>query len=195
MRTHSIAALVLAAILALSACSDDDPDPGDPMSTWTPSGTPEAPSSSATPSADPTEPPLPDAAREATEAGARAFITYYWDLINYAQVTGDVKALREVSGPNCEGCQKGINAVRDVYGNGGSAIGGAYSVHISSVREIAPEDRSLYGVEARYRVRNAKQTITRGDGSVEVSESGSTRYLSYLIWVDETWRTDILEPR
>ncbi len=194
MRLHrapKAAALLLAATLALSACSDDDPDSPEPSPT--PSSTSASPT--ATPSAKPTEPVLPKAAKEATEAGARAFITYYWDLINYAQVTGDVKALKRASGPNCEGCHGGIDAVRDLYRDGGSAKGGKYEVRIGHVRTITSADKTLTGIEAKYDVRNSRQTIYRGDGPPEVSEPATTAYLSYLIWVDRAWRTDVLEPR
>lgn len=190
-RAPTATALLLAATFALSACSDDERDSPEPSPT--PSSTSASPT--ATPSAKPTEPVLPEAAKEATEAGARAFITYYWDLINYAQVTGDVKALKKASGPNCGGCRGGIDAVRRLYRDGGSATGGTYEVEIGDVREIKPADKTLTGIEARYEVRNSKQTITRGNGSSETSKPGTTAYLSYLIWLDGAWRTDVLEPR
>lgn len=194
MRTHSIAALVLAAILALSACSDDDPDPGDPMSTWTPSGTPEAPSSSATPSADPTEPPLPDAAREATEAGARAFITYYWDLINYAQVTGDVKALRKVSAPQCTGCSAGIKGIRDVYGSGGHVEGGEYTVTISTVAELDGPSNA-YLIESLLTATNAAQIVVKGDGTKHRSKASTAQLAVAASWMSSSWRMEVMDPR
>lgn len=187
------AAVALAAALALTGCSDDDPP--DPPASPSASGTPTAPSSSATATAQPTQPALPEAATKATEAGARAFIAYYWDLINYAQVTGDVKALKKVSGPNCDGCQKGVEAVNELYESGGRAEGGAYELDISTVREVMPKNGQAFGIEAKYEVRNAPQTIIRGNGTTDVSEPGSTTFLSYLIWTASAWRTDILDPR
>ncbi|WP_372492275.1 DUF6318 family protein, partial [Pimelobacter simplex] len=43
-------------------------------------------------------PVLPGAAKEASEEGARAFVGYYWELVNYAQATGDVRRLRRGAG-------------------------------------------------------------------------------------------------
>lgn len=180
----------VAALALLGACSDDDPSPGDPSSTWTPTGKPETPTSDAT--EKPTEPALPEAATKATEDGARAFIAYYWDLINYAQVTGDVKALKRASGPTCDGCTRAVRAVEELYGSGGQADGGDYDLVIERVRELSSD--ALYGMEAVIRVRNAEQRIVR-DGEEEISQPKTSKFLTYLIWAQEAWRTDILEPR
>ncbi|NGZ99563.1 hypothetical protein G5V59_01935 [Nocardioides sp. W3-2-3] len=117
----------------LAGCSDDEPD-GQPSPS--PSVSTTAPVSP-TPSAAPAkEPVLPAAARQPTEAGARAFIAYYWDLINYAQVTGDVKALEKVSGPNCERCLAGIDAIRTLYESGGRLTDARYEVRQTSIRSL-----------------------------------------------------------
>jgi hypothetical protein len=186
------AAVAVLVLLLLSGCSDGDPSPRDPSSTWSPTGKMETPTSAAP---DPVEPELPAAAAEASEAGARAFIEYYWELINYAQVTGDVKALKAVSGKTCEGCDKGIAAVEDLYESGGRAEGGEYDLTVTKVKHIESQDGSLQGFEAHYRVRNAEQTIVHGDGSREVMTPATTDYVSYLIWLDGALRTDVLEPR
>jgi hypothetical protein len=193
MRSLRAALAASLAILALLAgCSDDEPSPGDPSSTWTPTSEPETPTSSAT--AKPTEPRLPDAATKATEDGARAFIAYYWDLVNYAQVTGDVKALKRASGSTCDGCSRAIDAVEQLYGSGGHAEGGEYVLRIVRIKELTSKDQALYGMEAVLEARNAPQRIVR-DGDVELSEPRTSRFTTYTIWVDEAWRTDILEPR
>lgn len=193
MRTLRVAAATLVAALALTAC-DGGGDPSNPRSTTTPSSTTEG-SRTTPPSAAPTEPALPPAATRATEAGARAFISYYWELINYAQVTGEVKALKAVSGPNCEGCNGGIKAIRKLYDSGGSASGGAYTVTVSTIHEASAEGESLYGMEAKYEVTNAEQIITDSEGATESSAPATTAFLSYLIWTNDAWRTDVLEAQ
>jgi hypothetical protein len=192
MGTTLRAAAAAAVLLLVAGCSDDGPSPRDPTSTWSPTGKMETPTSAAP---DPVEPDLPAAAAEASEAGARAFIEYYWELVNYAQVTGDVKALKKVSGKTCEGCGKGIAVVEDLYSAGGRAEGGEYELTITGIKQVESEDKALQGIEAHYEVRNAEQTIVHGDGSREVMASATTTYLSYLIWLDGAWRTDVLEPQ
>lgn len=182
----------LTALALLAGCSDDAPSPGDPSPTRTPTGTPATPTTEA--AEKPTEPALPEAATKATEDGARAFITYYWDLINYAQVTGDVKALKQVSGPTCAGCARAVEAVEELYRSGGHAEGGEYALTIVRIKELTSSDREFYGMEAVLEVRNARQRIVR-DGDVEVSEPKTSRFTTYAIWVENAWRIDILEPR
>ena len=192
MRQLRLVAVAVVATLALTGCGDDKPDPGDANSTWTPSGTIETPSSSAPP-AKSTEPPLPDAATKATKDGARAFITYYWDLVNYAQLTGDVKALKAVSGETCEGCQSGIAGTADHYASGGRVIGGYSGTTVKELTQLKQAGQDLYGFEARVAAMATKQTVIASDGSEETHEAGTETWAMYLIWVDDSWRVDILE--
>ncbi|MBM0126368.1 DUF6318 family protein [Pimelobacter simplex] len=190
MRT-SIRAAVAAMVLLLlaSGCSDGDPSPRDPSSTWSPTGKMETPTSAAP---DPVEPDLPAAAKEATEAGARAFIEYYWELINYAQVTGDVKALKGVSGPNCEGCNAGIDGIRNLYRGGGHATGGAYDTTVKSLAKVPFDAPAALAYKARVLVRNKEQAVVNADGSLETLAPATNAIVVYLLWVDERWRTDVL---
>ncbi|QSR26854.1 hypothetical protein CFH99_14585 [Nocardioides aromaticivorans] len=184
----------LAALALLAGCSDDDPSPGDPGSTSTPTDKPETPTSSAT--AKPTEPALPDAATKATEAGARAFITYYWDLINYAQVTGDVKALKRVSASSCEGCNAGIEGVREHYQSGGRVIGGAHRIAIKSLSELSTSSGNAFGFHGVVRASHDDQTIISSDGSEDVRGPGTDTFDVYLLWLEKAgWRLDVMEVR
>lgn len=192
MGTTMRAAVAAAVLLLVAGCSDGDPSPRDPSSTWSPTGTMETPTSAAP---DPVEPELPAAAKEASEAGARAFIGYYWELINYAQVTGDVKALRAVSGKTCEGCQRAIRAVSELYSAGGRAEGGEYAIKVERVKDVSPKDQSAYGIEIALTARNAEQTIYRSDGNEEAVAPKDSTFVAYLIWVNSAWRTDVLESR
>lgn len=193
MRLHrapAATALLLAATLALAACSEDEPRAPEP--TPSPSGTTPAPTPS--PSAKPTEPVLPEAAKEPTEAGARAFITYYWDLINYAQVTGDVKTLRRTSAANCAGCTAGIDGIRDVYKDGGRVEGGDYSVSIAELSELdGPANAFVF--EALVTARNTAQTIVRRDGTEHRSNPSSAQLAVAASWTSATWRMEVMDPQ
>ncbi|WP_157514856.1 DUF6318 family protein [Nocardioides sp. J54] len=189
MRPLRALAATAVALALLAGCSDDDPAPTKPSSTPTESHSPTA---SPTPKT-PEEPTLPDAATRATEAGARAFITYYWDLINYAQVTGDVKALKRVSGPGCNGCDIGISAVSDHYARGGHIEGGDYAVSIVKINQLKDPNLEALAFEAKLRARNEPQVITHGDGAEERHKAGQSTALVAVLWTDKGWRLEAME--
>lgn len=191
MRTSIRAALAAMVLLLLaSGCSDGDPSPRDPSSTWSPTGKMETPTSAAP---DPVEPELPAAAKEATEAGARAFIEYYWELINYAQVTGDVKALKAVSGPNCDGCKAGIRGVRDLYTEGGHVEGGDYTVHLDKVNRLNSSDPSISAFEAKISATSDEQVVVAGDGGTTTNPAATSVVVVAVAWIGSGWRLEAMQ--
>ena len=88
-RLRVAAATALLVPLALAGCAEDDPQPKLPSASATSPTT----TASATPDAA-VEPTLPPEAQGKDEAAAEAFVRYFWDLVNYAQETGDVKTLK-----------------------------------------------------------------------------------------------------
>jgi hypothetical protein len=123
-RLRLVTAAAVLTPLVLAGCGGDDPEPKIPEV---------APSTSSTPSGSPVaqateEPTLPPEAQGNDEAAAEAFVRYYWDLVQYAESTGDVKALDGLSLPSCGGCAGGEAFVRSMYGDGGYSRGGAYTV-------------------------------------------------------------------
>ncbi|MCR1781543.1 hypothetical protein KVF89_03270 [Nocardioides carbamazepini] len=203
MRTHRTAggppalgllAATLALLLSAAACTGDDPDPRDPSSTWSPTGTMDPPSPTATELTEPTEPVLPDAAKQASEDGARAFITYYWDLINYAQATGDVKALKAASARTCDVCSGLVNDLRDLYRSGGHLEGGVNVVEITDIGTLTTDNSAAFGFRLELDISHDPQTIVRSDGSQEDRTAGTNRFTAYILWVDNVaWRTDALD--
>ncbi|WP_344048894.1 DUF6318 family protein [Nocardioides panacihumi] len=67
---------------------------------------------------------MPDAATAHTKAGAKAFVTHFWQVVNYAQATGDTVALKRLSAVGCVNCDAGIASVKRVYAAGGRILGG-----------------------------------------------------------------------
>jgi hypothetical protein len=112
---HTTTALI-ALTIALSACSNTDDTAPPPTPTPSPAAT--------TTATAPTPPVMPRAARAHTEAGAKAFVEYFWDVVNYAQATGDTNQLADLSADGCTGCDAGIASIKHVYADGGQIIGG-----------------------------------------------------------------------
>ncbi len=191
---HQYATLLAAALLAspLAGCGDGDPPKTAP---FTPTGHIETPiptpSQSATADA-PVEPTLPDAATQATEEGARAFIAYYWDLINYAQATGDVKPLKAASSSRCTTCQTGIKGIKKLYKGGGHTVGGAYSIKFDKVQQLEGSAR-LIVFEALLSVANEQQTVTNPDGSEHVSAPGTAGAAVGCQWHADHWLLEVMD--
>jgi hypothetical protein len=71
--------------------------------------------------------PAPEVSSDGVE-GAKAFVRYYSELLNYAYATGDSRELRRLSSDACLACQRSINAIRHIYEAGGRAEGGWFTV-------------------------------------------------------------------
>lgn len=185
--------VVLACCLGVVGCSDDSPGPEPGPSPTGSVSTPSPSSSSSAPEPAPTEPALPGAAKEATERGARAFIAYYWDLINYAQVTGDVTALKRVSGPNCDGCNAGIEGIRKIYDDGARVRGGEHTVAIKEIKKLKSRSGNARAFEAVVTATHEGQTIIPSEGPDDVRGPGADIFDVYVLWVSNAWRLDVME--
>ena len=152
-RTRFVAGLAAAALpLALLAgCGEDEPEPKfeDPTS--------ESPSASSTP--DEPEKPTPPAAMEGDDVeGAKAFVEYYFAVMDYAvrsQGTQDLHALATPSCSTCSGVEQIIESTRK---NNGRIVGGKHKVAGIQLNEIQGEQAvSLF--RGRIRVRTSAQVI------------------------------------
>lgn len=115
---HGLMAIVCASFL-LSGCAIDLPIEPEPSV-----------------SIRPTEPPeMPDAAKGTDEDAAIAFAKHYIDVLAYAANTGDTDYLREISDPDCQGCNEYIELYEETYENGGFYRREAWrSTEISAIR-------------------------------------------------------------
>ena len=66
---------------------------------------------------------MPPEAKGTDAKAAEAFVRFYWEMVNYAQATGDVDGLAGL-GSKCAACDNGIAFVRDAYDKGGEIRGG-----------------------------------------------------------------------
>jgi len=188
MHSYAVRArLVVGCVLlgALAGCGGDPPTP--------PPFTPTTSSTSPTPtSTEPVEPVLPDAATEPTEAGARAFAEFYWELVNYAQATGDTSPVRLVSAQTCQPCASSASAIDRVYAKGGVIRGGDYSV-------TSVDTQALDVAHPAYRlllqVKNTKQQIDYPGVDKDSSlTSGSAAVRMYVDFLHGQWLAAVVEP-
>lgn len=133
-----VAATIAAAVVAtgaLSGCGDDEAEPADsglPAESELTESAPEtSPDTSDPTPSDPTpsgpqEPPLPAAAKAPGKAGAKAFVAYYIELLNYASWTGDTESLHRY-GQGCRGCRADADLFQRTYRNDGWFKGGEWT--------------------------------------------------------------------
>lgn len=128
-RSRLGALFVVAAMSLLAGCGAADPSASADDS-LRPAAPP--PSIAAVPA-----PVLPAAATARDLAGAQATAQYWFDALSYAQQSGDMKPILEVSARDCHGCTQQLQAIRSAYASGGSVSGGLYTV-----REMTDEEFS-----------------------------------------------------
>lgn len=176
------AGLMCLPLLALSGCSDDDakadPDP-------TPSVTAQSPSESPT---GPVEPQPPAAMDASDQAGAVAFVRYFWDVVSYAQVTGDTSRLRELGFDLCELCSGAVSDIEQIYGAGGYIKGGAFSVSRPRSTQLQRGEHSTYSVD--FVLAAEKQVVLEKEGGERKHREGGNTKLRFLIGHDSRneWR-------
>jgi hypothetical protein len=147
-----ITVFTLVSVLALGACSDDEPEPK-----FAPTPSTSAPTSPSTTAASgPTEPTMPAAAKGTNAASAEAFVTFYWEMVNYAQATGETSSLRKL-GQKCLTCSRGIDSVEKVYEAGGEIRGGVGSLSAMTTHFLADPDHQRAVVE--FTLTNTKQLV------------------------------------
>ncbi|KRA37346.1 hypothetical protein ASD81_01005 [Nocardioides sp. Root614] len=169
-KPRTAASLALFATLTLSAC-DGGNDPADPMSTWTPSGTVETPSTTA-----PTVDPLTVAPEGET---ARQFIRRWVTLGNRMQETGETKAFLALAGPDCKSCRDYAAQIDEIYANSGS-ITSAGSKVIAAKHDGGDQwTVTLEGAPTKYVESKGAEEETLPGGRYEL--------VLYIVEVDGAW--------
>ena len=80
---------------------------------------------------------LPDEARGDDDAAAVAFVEHWVELVNYSAISGDVSAIEQITGAECEVCQS-LYASMD--GQPLSSTDGAWSTVDLETRGPVPDD-------------------------------------------------------
>ncbi|MCW3768853.1 DUF6318 family protein [Paenarthrobacter sp. PAE-2] len=73
-------------------------------------------------------PVMPELAKENSKEGLEAFIRYWYEVKSYANQTGDVSTLADLSSADCRLCNRMKKASVDSYRNGRWLAGGSFSI-------------------------------------------------------------------
>lgn len=144
MTKRSKLVLIAAAVCVMAACGAD-PEPA-PMQTVTPTtaaGSPVA-AGEATPEfvAPTAQPVLPEAATQHTVEGAEAFLTHWFETLNWAQAANDTTYLKTISASDCGYCQEVFGAMEERVQAGGQQERGLAAISDLSLTS-APSDNSM----------------------------------------------------
>ncbi len=182
-----IAALCVVSVLALGACSGGDPQPkiADPTPTL-----PSSPSTTAV--SGPVEPTLPAAAQGTDAAAAEAFVRFYWEMVNYAQATGDLDGLESMTDQSCTACRGGLAALRRIFARDGRVTGGVNSLSRVRGGHLQGDER----LAVWFDLSTTRQLINYpGDRKDEVYRVATAKLMTVLRrdqgqWVIEYWGED-----
>lgn len=146
MRRAPLAAVAcVLAGMTLAACNGDPPAA---------SSTPPTDTQSATTTADdpgdgqPSPPAMPALAREHTIAGAKAFVKYYVDVLNYSYLNTTSEILDPLSPRPCTTCRAFVEAVDSMERHGGGQTGGEWTTTKIHLLAKSPDDHLLLLAEA-----------------------------------------------
>jgi hypothetical protein len=181
--------LVVGLMLGLAGCGSTDPTaPASPTLTTAPT-TPTTP----VPTSPTSGPPaMPDAARQHTKAGAKAFVTYFWQVVDYAQHTLDTKPLEEISNDDCIGCNRGINGLKKDAQRGATILGGDNTV--SHYKSGPLRLGTTTFTQALFSLTNTEQTETFSNGHTKHSKAATVRMRMLLQPTADGWSVETLEP-
>lgn len=196
MRLSAIS-FVAVSVLALSGCSNGDPQGGSSAGP-TSSG---SQSASVTPSASPTPKPVykpadakgraqnvpvpvkPALADKNSKEGLEAFAKYWFQALSYAYETGDTRLMESASGPNCLFCNGLRDNVKNAWQDKKWIVGG--KIQTPSIKaQFSPGKKSQQATVqviqqeiAIYKARGTRsQDVTRASnvGSQAVASFDST---------------------
>jgi len=147
-------------------------------------------SPSPTPTVTPTPPVLPVAATKRTDAGAEAFVRYFWQTTDYGDQANDPGPMRSVSNAQCRACavlmkNMSANALADKVYNGGET-----TVRHTIVQPGAPTANKFVLVVTD----EAPSTVTGPDRAPAASYTGETGtvWQMNVQWTSTGWRVSEL---
>lgn len=184
-RTRLVSGIVAAALplAVLAGCGEDEPKPKfeEPTSA--------SPSESSSPE-EPVEPTPPAVMKGDGVEGAKAFVEYYFELLGYAQATGDTAAVEEVALTDCAACTGTVEFIRDVYETGGEVKGGDFTVSAlkASLQGRFSSEGKSYAATGK--VATSRQTISGSSKKTLNSETKpGAQELQFLVThSDSGWR-------
>jgi hypothetical protein len=188
--------LLLGLLLGLTSCGATDPAaPSSPTPTaapTTPSTTTTGTTTSPTTSTTTGPPAMPDTARQHTTTGAKAFVIYFWQAVDYAQHTLDTTPLEDASNDDCLGCNRGIDGLKKDARRGATITGDDNAVSRYQAGPLTLGGTTF--TQAFFSLTNTEQTETFANGRTKHTKATTIRMRMLLQPVPGGWSVETLEP-
>ncbi len=211
MRSGAVAfgavAFGVAATFMLAGCSGGAPaDPGTAPPTASdaasssPAATPTAKPSAAYKPADASGPAqnvpvpvLPEVAKTETKEGLEAFTRYWFQQLNYAYQTGDIRGVQAVTSPSCEYCGNITDSLTTNYQDNRWLAGGKITIPAATTTFERSADGNYQVV-----IQVLQDTISyyQANGSEfrAATKSSNTGNVLLVGFHDSAWRVNGLHP-
>jgi hypothetical protein len=130
---------------------------------------------------------LPEAAKAQTKAGAIAFASYWYSVLNYAYQTGDFGPLDAVTGDGCRMCAKVRSGIVE-WNSGGRWIAGGLIVVKGAFTKFVRTAEGNYQVTTQLEQRAG--FLYRADSTVEKSVPAAQVLADIMIvrFTDGAWK-------
>lgn len=138
----------------------------------------------------PLAPVMPAAAKQKTSAGAKAFVRYYIELINYSWMSGSGDPLRSGSADSCSVCRELAKTVDRYTERGGWLHGGRWIVQ--NVFPLPGQSLATPKLLVQVKVSPGNWRTSAHGPVHQVRDSKLTNQLN-LGWIDSHWAvTDVV---
>jgi hypothetical protein len=191
------ATAVCLVLLTTAACSSDPqpaapPTPTDSVSATSaaPEDAPETATETASPSTD-ALPELPDEAKKQTEAGAEAFVKYYFRTFNELGQVPKTGVLDEYAAPGCSACDSFALTIATLEADDRQAAGPFAETRVDRV--TVAEEKA--GLDVFLSQLGPEILDARGDVVEEGARQAETTLLVELIWLDDRWAIAGITPQ
>lgn len=130
-------------------------------------------------------PPLPPLAQEKSTAGAKAFVRYFVDTLNYAWESGSGSALSNLAASSCVVCKNVADGIDEVIRRGGDKEGGRW--HTMALIPVPGQRVADAIINASIKIDPSRFTRSSNARVVQTPRR-STRFDFRLRWDGGVWR-------
>ncbi len=134
-------------------------------------------------------PAIKDEARQQTEAGATAFVLFWFDLLNWSLATNDVDALAPYTNGGCSQCNGWLIGISRRKDEGALLKGGLTAPLTLAIGPFSPTEPVVFRAD----YLNTAGVVTGPDSSAASYPSAQTSGTLTVVWGTNGWQMAAVE--